>query len=701
MDEDIQIVTEKLNNIIDDAGIAIKFSDKERSTSVLVDAIRQAITSVRAKKSQEDAKAKEDVAQIAESTKKAEGSLQDLNDNFEGLQDTVEQLEEGEEKRFIATYAQWQRIGEAVADVALNIAEMSYDATKQKLSWLQELEKSGIRLAGGFDESFTQLANDAKMSHDAFVKMLTSNSKQITKMNALGSETMNSMMEASGNLVGKFGYSVDDASKIMLYYMDTIGSVNTAEQLRNRNITTEVENLGKQMKSLSLATGKSIEMLLQEQEQRRKNLLMEKIYRDPTMGQLLSTGINAGIDEDVLLAAITGRPNEKSSQMNITAGGRALNRALQQAAIAIRSGKMGKDDIIPYLADIQKDSRIVNDVQQIEQMSYGKAGAINNTALGDNLFSLSQFMRAGLNVNATNKVGSGSAEENAMNSLSNLDAAQNKLLNTHIDKMALSLETTTNALDIFSKALEKAQSIANMTPDWLYMLGAGIISSALTSNVGSLFVTKLADFFTRGGLKAGFNLVKSKLVTMSSGISKIGGQLMGHGAKLGLGLSALSVAIGGAVVIFEDTFTNWLSKTFNWEKGGWQWKTSKILTNAVGGAIIGFPLGGPIGAIAGALAGAAWGTYEAFFSDEAKSYSNKTPTTYEQMYPAYNKYNTVNNTQIKTTQEKQQANNEQTNTYLKEIYEVNKKTANNTSTMPKDYENKRLSSTGTIVQSYA
>ena len=363
--------------------------------------------------------------------------------------------------------------------------------------------------------------------------MLVSNSKQVAKMNAMGSETMASMMQASGNLVGKFGYNAEEASKIMIHYMNTIGSVNTAEQLRNRNVTTEVEKLGKQMRYLSQVTGKSVDILLQEQEQRQKNLLMEKISRDPMMNAFMQMGTKAGISEDVMLAAITGRPNEASSQMNITAGGRALNRALQQIALGVQSGTMDEAGMANTLAALQKDSRIVNDAQAVQRMSYGKAGALNDTALGNNLMSLSQFMRA--TINPSGNMGG----EATLSGAAKLKAAWDDLKNTHLDKMGINFETLNNLMESFANILTTINEKLKNLPDWAYKTLAGAFVTLSTAAGMKLFgITKAMDLLLRI-IKLPFKLFSKR----TNVLSKAWKFLSGKTPSIGKGMTTLKSAM--------------------------------------------------------------------------------------------------------------------------------------------------------------
>lgn len=675
---------ELLRGIVDESGVSIKFSDDEtgRGLNPLKNAIKEAIeesNKVTSKPTPAQQAANKNSEATAENTDASKKSLESIDKETGKIHDQILDLEKAEEKNAKLTHAQMQRLLEMVGNMVLSMASMSFDATKSKLGWLKELEKSGIRLAGGFDESFTKLANDAKMSHDAFTKMLANNSKQVAKMNALGSETMASMMEASGNLVGKFGYNADEASKIMMHYMNTIASTDDADQLRNRNITKEVEILGKQMKNLSLATGKSVELLLQEQEQRRNNLLMEKIARDPIMGKFLQMGLNAGLSEEVMLAAITGRPNEKSSQMNITAGGRALNRGLQQAAINIRSGRMGVEDLVPFLSGIQNDGRIINDVNSIDNMSYGLAGAITDAAIGDTLFQLSQFRRNLLNANASKQVGKGSDEENALNSIANAESKKNILSNIHTDKLALSLRNATTALDIFSKGLDATINTIEDMNDKFYLVMAGMSSFAIDSALKTWTINRLLDKMVPSLTKLTtvegwldlitLKPIRNAMGTLKTSIESFGTALLQSG-KFVRGSALLA---GASLFIFQKQLIESVL--------GWDRETNPILhtlgrvgIGIISGAAIGGSIAGAKGALWGAVAGATgsalWTLYDFIWGDKKKGDAKL------DNYPAKNiNYNNSTSKVIQNNSEIRNISNEQMTTELKGIRENTKKSA--------------------------
>jgi hypothetical protein len=562
--------------------------------------------------------------------------------------------------------------------------------------------------------------------------MLVANSKQVAKMNALGSETMSSMMKASGDLVGKFGYNADEASKIMLHYMNTVDSATLAEQTRNGSLTKEVEALGKQMKSLSLATGKSVELLLQEQEQKRNNLLMEKIYRDPAMRELMQMGTAAGISDEVMLAAITGRPNDKSSRMNITEGGRTINRTLTQIAMGLRSGSMSKADIAPMLAAAQNDPRVLADVQALRRMSYGLAGAISSEAAGETIFEVSQFERNRINPNASNMVGKGATEETAMNSLANVIAEKSKLINTHTDKLAISLKNAHEALDSMSSGIRSTTNFLNKwVPDWLYGFGVGVVmtgfqSKAFRGYLANVVLDKIWNIFLHpiqtttkvfGFVSGKYKGFKTATANFLTSFQKTNTSVKNFGklfekfnfsfssfknlfGKFSLNFKNLSPKVLGGLKglgvalfnILEEVGTSLLGKK---DKNSFGYKFGDTALKALSWGIQGFLLGGPYGALAGAIAGLGYGIWKNWFGSDDDESSESIDSG---SYPAQNNiYNTSNNTQINTTRESAQM---RTNDLAKDV----KKIANNSDELQrqrklqeKAQEDSRLASRSALV----
>lgn len=707
-------------------GLTVSFSSSARNTNVIKSAVAEALKdgqSESASKPAQATQATQDLnktnkelsnkaQQVINQNKEAEknvksllGHVNNLNNNLGNIEDELENIR----KENKLDSSQIKRISDAIITATLDVGKKSLDATKDRLGWLEKLEKSGIRLAGGFENNFTTMSNLAKMSHDSFANMLTANSKQIANMNAMGQLQLQRFMHASGNLAGKFGYNTEEASKIMLHYVDTIAMTQSAEELRNRNISKEVEILGKNMKALSIATGKSVETLIKEQEQREKNLLMAKINRDPQMKAFLQLAESAGIDTDVVMAAITGRPNEKSAQMNITAGGRALNQALANIAQGIKSGDPKMQDaysMASYLASVQNDSRFRSDVNAIGTMNYGKAGALNQTAYGDVLTSLNNFGKFRFNLEAMRQVGSGSDDENVINALTNVKAEKDILNNIKNQKFSMNLDGATTLLNIFSGAVRKASDALNDVPKslvWLTNIGMGAASML---GLDKVVIKMVGDFSLRWGKRFIANpMLALKLITtqhLIPGIKMVGStakQLATHLLKsiahLGV-LKAGSLGLGSILFFMEDQLTRqWAGSA---RDNPWGVLGSKMLFNAMAGGAIGGSIMGPKGALWGAAIGAGAGLIETVWDLIVGSESDGNAKLNENdLYPANeNTYNTTANTTHNTYYEQRQSRDNESVRLQREGLEYQKRTANNTDTLPADYQERRFNRSGEL-----
>lgn len=701
-----QSIEEKLEKIIEDEGINVVFGDGKRNTDVISQAIASALKTYRENRKKDSAtptpaeQAEIDATnELAETMEKNSKSIDAMADATKDLQQATEELKGSFGDTSLFSDAQIQRLMDSMLSAVFDTADTVLENTKQKLEWFEKLEDAGIRFTDGFDNSFTKFANKLQMSHDEFVNHLVSNSQQFTRMNAMGMQNMMRLMDASGNLVGKYGYDAESALQLTSYYSENIAKNLDEEEWRTRNISTEVEILAKNMKALSLATGKSVDMLLKEQEEKEKNLLMTKLARDPLMKQYMSLLENMGLGRDEILGLVTGVPNEKTALLHTTMGGQVAVPALAKIAQDIGEKRItDMPQILDMVRQVQNDPRVQNDVKSLDRMSRANAYIRGQTAPGDALNTVINLATFKLNEAI---VGEGNEDETNINRLRQHQAAKNKLLNTHLDKMSLGLDDATWALNKFTKALEAAQSIADITPSWLYMFGSAMISAILTSGIGTMITTKITDKLLMGGWSSAMGFLRTKLISAAINVNTFGGtfkSLSMFGSKLALGLSALSVAAGGLVIFFEDKITKKLGEWFNFEEGSGWWKASKVLTNMVGGALIGFPLGGPLGALAGAIAGGAWGAYEAFFSDEAKAHKNSPQTNNIYGPASTNVYKTSSTSTIQNNTEQMVANNSE---LIKSVNGVKESVDNSNikGIVAKDYNNKQLSASGNLYQS--
>ena len=178
----INLSDPKMNDIIKDiivnGSVAVSLVKTGRDNDVLTNSITRALKTYyngikSEEKAREDKETKKVTTAINNQTKVAEEQVIEAKKANESL-DIIKDLEK-EKKGF--DRAQQQRFAKILGEIAMNTGKKMYDETKLRFKWLRELESAGIRLSGGFDESFTKLANSSKLSHDSLMKMIQDKKK--------------------------------------------------------------------------------------------------------------------------------------------------------------------------------------------------------------------------------------------------------------------------------------------------------------------------------------------------------------------------------------------------------------------------------------------------------------------------------------------------------------------------------------------
>lgn len=684
----INLSDPKMNDIIKDiivnGSVAVSLVGTGRDNDVLTNSITRALKTYydgikSEEKAQTDKETKKVTTAINNQTKVAEDQVIEAKKTNESL-DIIKDLEK-EKKGW--NRAQYQRYAKILGEIAMNTGKKMYDETKLRFKWLRELESAGIRLSGGFDESFTKLANSTKLSHDSFIRMIQDNKKSFSSINALGKDAMERLMKASGDIAGKYGLSAEEAFKLTMFYSDQLNSRMSKEEIQNMKLDNGIDVLAKDMKALSLATGKTIEQIVEERKEREKTMLMAKINRDPKMAAILDIGQKMGLDEDVLLSAITGVPNEKSSLMYTSRGSAALFDGLKKMA---RSGAIkSTEDVVAAYSELQKNPAILEEIKDTLSRDYAQIHVLSGTEI--NTPRMQSIKLKDYNLNDY-EVGKQSADEKALNAFTNTQSELNKISNTMNKKMAVPLETATTGLNLFNSALSKTnETLENISDGWVKAGYAAFYSSPTLRKSVSNWVMDLPNSLF--GNKYKEDKKPSLLNRLFGSKNNDGGS--SNGLKLGSMVKWLSAIAAGALLLLksEDIANLFVDKNKN--------QDLHILTDSTlragGGALIGSPLG-KTGALVGATTGFGWG----FVEGGLDMWNSDTPN---KKYPAHNKETQYGNSgSTKTNTENKNATTDYMNEYLSrndEVVTILQNISTYTSALPKMYKEQQFSSNGSII----
>jgi len=479
--------------------------------------------------------------------------------------------------------------------------------TKQRMEWLSELEKAGVHLIDGFDNSFTDLANTAKMSHDEFAKMLTANSKTIAQMNAININGAQTFSESLNKTVGRFGYSTEEASTALSTYMNNVvnfySKESLSEKLKNDATTQYLKNL----KELSAATGKSVEILTQENQLKENTLFAKKLNaQHPELYQWLK---EAGYTDEMIKAFVTGRPSEESVLFQATPEGRRTYAGTQQVVRGVLNGTISKENIGKSLNNVLIRGDVTSAKRRRELMPYDIANIYDLSGGLSKTMAVAD-LKPGFDMNAAGQVMSESGDTSYVNSFKKYLAEKNRLSNNWNQAVGFSAKWASDFLDIFSAGLRFANGALKG------FAGSLIAYSILSGKQGMGFGYSIFKFLSKYGqkdadIKALFKEDWGKLTgnTKLFGKSLLNLTKAANGAFkslniLGKGFGVLSAALGSFILVSGIAKALGASdRTVTWSG------TGASLIGALGmvigsflpiGPILGWMIGTAIGGVAGA-----------------------------------------------------------------------------------------------------
>lgn len=579
--------------------------------------IETAIEKIAKNENKEQEKNEQSTEKNNKEMKKMSKTLDMILKEYKGESDRRKELDEKLEKEYKdkkikdeedKNNARIARMAKAGVKILNNIGTAFFKNTTKRLDWLADLETAGYRFADGIDNSLHNMAQVAGMSHDNLANMILTNSKEFTRLNSMGKNQMDRMLNASGNMIGKFGYNAETASNVMMHYMKTIALTGSEEQLRNKNVTREVEHLGKELKKLSLATGKSVEQLIKEREERERNLFSNRMQRDPKMQQFYDTAKNAGLSDAVIQAIVTGVHNDESALFTSTETGRMIFNQLREN---LKSGKTDTDSTLATLSSIRNSNTAKAEIGQLMNQDYALTAALSNEPIGAAYNSLFTFGEHKTNDAAAKDVGKGNADEKTVNEYAKLRANVERMKNQHNENLTLSTQTASKALVWLSEAALTATDVLNSKFGTALSVGIAGLGGGIGTSLAMGILGK-----TAGWLKGAVGAAKG--AGAASGVGKA------LAASSKLGMAGLGVGGGLAIGIGGRELSH---KVFG--KNTTAARVGGALSGAAGGALAGAAIGSvvpvigtAIGATIGAIGGMVLGQMK---KDEAKSPAENVP----------------------------------------------------------------------------
>ena len=424
----------------------------------------------------------------------------------------------------------------------------------KRIESLRELESAGVSVAKGFD-SLRKSSEDLARPQTQLVKLYTNNSQLLSRLNASANflnDGVGFFNDTLKSVSGQFNLTRQEEEAILSEYLDTRTKYANIEQLDRERLRKETELYTKNLKQLSMATGKSIDLILQENKLKEDEFAIQALRSaNPAMKALeglLAQQVGPEMARALILNDVT---SEKYLGAMATQQGRDYAQLRNMVA---RNPNMQMKEMISFInASLDRNqternrmnSSLVNDALYGSNLVYRpeNAALFGQVAVGTRGQKLATYNGESTDSNILKSVRNFSDEiERSKIILENL-RTQNlenvgKELGFFADKLQMINESVLSPLsrlkDKFSDNfwIDLGASIAGNLADGL--------ASKLLNTVGAMFVTAgtvvvgsamdgIGNFFGgsgKGGKAGKLGKFAGKAGKMAGKVGRIGGKLV-------------------------------------------------------------------------------------------------------------------------------------------------------------------------------
>lgn len=424
----------------------------------------------------------------------------------------------------------------------------------KRIESLRELESAGVSVAKGFD-SLRKSSEDLARPQTQLVKLYTKNSQLLSRLNASANflnDGVGFFNDTLKSVSGQFNLTRQEEEAILSEYLDTRTKYANIEQLDRERLRKETELYTKNLKQLSMATGKSIDLILQENKLKEDEFAIQALRSaNPAMEALeglLAQQVGPEMARALILNDVT---SEKYLGAMATQQGKDYAQLRNMVA---RNPNMQMEEMISFInASLDRNqtersrmnSSLVNDALYGSNLVYRpeNAALFGQVAVGTRGQKLATYNGESTDSNILKSTRNFSDEiERSKIILENL-RTQNlenvgKELGFFADKLQMINESVLSPLsrlkDKFSDNfwIDLGASIAGNLADGL--------ASKLLNTVGAMFVTAgtvvvgsamdgIGNFFGgsgKGGKAGKLSKFAGKAGKMAGKVGRIGGKLV-------------------------------------------------------------------------------------------------------------------------------------------------------------------------------
>lgn len=420
-----------------------------------------------------------------------------------------------------------------------------------------DLKEAGVVLSNG-KKSFTETLKDTSlnlgMAREDVVKVLRGSSEQMTKFGVATGKNLNSVVNEAMQHYKNIGdLSSSNAESIMKMQLDAITQSMTQEELTRYNLQQGTVKLTKNIVELSLATGKSVEAITKEQQQRNQNLLVQHAMNKNQVAASRLHAMGLGNDQDALEFIFTGKVTAALSRK--FAGNEQYKNLIMTAQKDFMSGRLEGASTKEIGAQYNSLLAAANTAAKIT------VDRLVKNRMGNIMYSSPEYQEtlfAGYGLNAQLNYKAIDEYNESINNGQKGLITQNKLYNV----LANDLETLANSAKTLS------------------VDGFGLLNKALKSTVDNFTkVTDLTSFIEKWTREKSGIPAEGTIVSLASGaggalateaaeygIKKIVKDILG-GDKAGLGTGNI-IENGKSITNNKSIFSDKFGKTLKWANRG-------------------------------------------------------------------------------------------------------------------------------------
>lgn len=473
----------------------------------------------------------------------------------------------------------------------------SISTNMKRITILRDIESAGVTIVQGFD-SLRQASVDLARPQEQLAKLYTKNSQTLQKLTATYGDGVNVFNQSLQKISGKYNLSRQEEENVLSSYMETRVKYSNFEQINQDIMNQEMEKYTKNLKEMSKATGKSIDLIIEENKLKEGDLVYNSFIASSPTAKMLKEALTAqGFSDSLVKAMLTNDvSNEEYIGFMSTTEGKAIVDAVQKnkynSDLTYDDWRKISNDIYDKNAKTREErEQLFKNNPEYSWAVYGQMGQFGSGELqAMNLKKLNE---------KTNK-----DDADAIDSARKFDDEVAKVNLMYENLMTQSTKTFTKELDIATAGLKafnekilepihkmKLDLKDNAFWDSVSTMGVAVGSGAVTGLVqsagstsisgGKSWLGKIGNWFKGGSQSNSASAAKTPKSKFMGKLGTVGKAAGSIGSLMQTGEVLSDFSNKGVTTAVQDIKDNW---------GGWDWLNPSKMS-AVAGDWIGEQVG--------------------------------------------------------------------------------------------------------------